>query len=258
MEAPDEVVDELYGVPFDEFIAVRDARAKELRKEKRREEADAVKALRKPALSAWVVNQLVRRDRDAVDGLLAAGAALRQARGGDTLRDATHEEREAVEALATRAAELLREAGKAVTDKTTAELRDTLHAAALDDEARDLLDRGRLVEPRQAIGLGGFALAPSGAEEEDEAPKKPPKKGKAAKKKAKAPKEAKDDKKAKAQEEKRRKRAAAAREAFQKAEAELRDLERERDEVEEALGAVQRAVDKARGEVERRREALED
>src|SRR5918997_4499174 len=133
-EPPEEIVDELYGAPFDEFVARRDAAAKELKREKRGEEADAVKALRKPALAGWAVNQLARRERDLVDGLLAAGAALRQARGGDALRDATHEERDAVEDLASRAAGLLREAGHTVSDKTAAELRDTLHAAALDDE----------------------------------------------------------------------------------------------------------------------------
>ena len=146
MDAPDDVVDELYGVPFDEFIARRDARAKELRRDKRREEADAVKALKKPALPAWAIDQLVRRDRDAVDGLLVAAAALRQAKGGDTLRDASHDERDAVEQLAERAAGILREAGKPVTAKTEGELRDTLHAAALDEDVRGLLERGRLVE----------------------------------------------------------------------------------------------------------------
>src|SRR3954451_5770403 len=147
-EAPDEIADDLYGAPFDEFIARRDAAVRDLRREKRREEADAVKSLRKPALSAWAVNQLARRERDAVDGLLAAGAALRQARGGDALRDATHEERDAVADLAARAAELLRGEGQGGAEKTETELRETLHAAALDDEARGLLEVGRLVEPR--------------------------------------------------------------------------------------------------------------
>src|SRR3954451_16588799 len=163
-DGPDEIADELYGAPFDEFIARRDAAARDLRREKRREEADAVKALRKPALSAWAIDQLARSARDAVDGLLAAGAALRQARGGDTLRDATREERRAVEDLVARASAVLRDAGHPLTDKTVGELRDTLHAAALDDEARDLIERGRLVESRQAVGLGGFGFGVAPAE----------------------------------------------------------------------------------------------
>ena len=265
MDAPPEVIDELYGVPFDEFTARRDARAKELRKEKRREEADAVKALRKPALAAWAIDQLVRSDRDAVDELLAAGAALRQARRGDALRDATHEERDAVERLAERAAAVLREAGKPVTGKTAAELRDTLHAATLDDDVRDLLDRGRLVEPRQAIGLGGLeGAAPPEREPPQKAGKQPapekPRSGKADARKAKA-----------AEGAERRRREAAARKALRDAEAALRERERalrgaerdidarERDlkKAERARGSAQRAGDAARDAVDEAREQVE-
>ena len=59
-EAPPEVVDQLYGGPPDEFIARRDARAKELRKGGDRAAADAVKKLRKPSVSAAAVNRLAR------------------------------------------------------------------------------------------------------------------------------------------------------------------------------------------------------
>jgi hypothetical protein len=259
VNAPDDVVDELYGAPFDEFTARRDARARELRKEGRREESDAVKALRKPALAAWAIDQLVRRDRDAVDELLAAGAALRQAKGGDTLRDATHEERDAVERAAERAAELLRDAGKTVTDKTGGELRDTLHAATLDDEVRDLLDRGHLVEARQAIGLGGFALpdVPAGGPGDAAKPKK---------KKSEKTKPAPAGKKAKRKDDRaeRRGREKAAREAVREAERELHARERELHERERDVEAAERALARARadaeaaqGAVDEAREALE-
>ena len=249
MDAPEEIADELYGAPFDEFIARRDARARELRKEKRREEADAVKQLRKPALSAWALDQLARHDRDVLDALLAAGAALRQAKGGDTLRDATREERGAVARAAERAAALLRDGGHTVTDKTASEIRDTLHAAALDEETRDLLARGLLVEPRQAIGLGGFVLGDAPATEPASTEKKPKKA-----KKAKKPKtdDAAERRKREAEERRAAKeREKAARKALREAEAELR--ERERD-----LDAAERAAASARAEVERRRAELDD
>src|SRR5690349_7742936 len=153
-------VDELYRAPFADFIARRDALVKSLRKDGRREEADEVKRLKKPALSAWALNQL---PRDEVDGVLAAGAALRQARGGDTLRDATRDERRAVQELASQATALLRQAGHPVTDKTATEIRDTLHAAALDEDTREQLAAGRLVAAKQAIGLGGFAAGSASA-----------------------------------------------------------------------------------------------
>src|SRR3954447_8139768 len=56
----DEDVDRLYGLPLEEFVAERDALAKRLRADKRREEADAVKSLRKPSVAAWAVNQVLR------------------------------------------------------------------------------------------------------------------------------------------------------------------------------------------------------
>jgi hypothetical protein len=227
-------VDELYRAPYGEFIARRDALAKSLRKDGKREEAGAVKALRKPALSAWALNQL---PREAIDELLAAGAALRQARGGDTLRDATRDERAAVEELASQATALLRQAGHPVTDKTAGEVRDTLHAAALEDDAREALRGGRLDAPRQAVGVfGGAASAGTPAPSRKRAaPKK-----KAAKKKD-------DDTEARRRREGERE--AAARAALRGAEAALKERERE-------LAAAQQALDEARAEVERRRADL--
>src|SRR4051794_21772762 len=218
-------VDELYRAPFVEFIARRDALAKALRKDGRREEADQVKRLKKPALSAWALNQL---PREGVEGLLAAGAALRQARGGDTLRDATREEREAVEELASQATALLRQAGHPTTDKTSSEIRDTLHAAALDEEARQLLSEGRLVEPRQAIGLAGFAGAPAPAP---------------SRKKTQTQKKKKDARR-------RREQQAVARAALRDAETAVKEREREVDR-------AQRALEEARVEAERKRDELE-
>ena len=123
--------DELYGAPPDEFIARRDARAKELRKAGDRAAADAVKKLRKPSASAAAVNRLAREASDDVESLLGAGEALRQAQLGggdrDAIRSAARDEREAVETLVGRAGKL----SPAVLE----EVRETLHAAASDDEA---------------------------------------------------------------------------------------------------------------------------
>src|SRR3954468_21688649 len=150
---PPDVVYELYGAPLDEFVALRDQRAKELRAAGRREEADAVKRLRKPSVPAWAVNQIRRRDPGALEGLMATGAALRQAKAG-ARRTAAREEREAVEDLVEEAAQALREAGREPSSATVDDIRQTLHAAAADDEARGLVAAGRVVEPLRAIGLG--------------------------------------------------------------------------------------------------------
>jgi hypothetical protein len=222
-EAPPDVVDELYGAPLEEFIARRDARAKELRKSDRAA-ADAVKKLRKPSVSAAAVNQLVRSSPDDVEALLAAGEALRQAQLGggdrDAIRAAARDEREAVETL-------VRQAGK-LSPSAVEEVRETLHAAATDDEARELVRRGILTEARQAVGLGGFAAV---------APSAPPRRSK------KQPR----TEQRKAEAERRR----AAQERVKHARAALRDAEN-------AAKAAEREAEAARAEVERRRKELEE
>ncbi|MEA2466843.1 MAG: hypothetical protein QOJ57_969 [Thermoleophilaceae bacterium] len=158
-EPPEEIVDELYAAPVDEFIARRDARAKELRGAGDRAAADAVKKLRRPSVSAAAVNRLARDAPDDVSSLLAAGEALRQAQLGggdrDAIRSAASEEREAVERLVGEAAAF------GVSPAAQEEVRGTLHAAAMDDEVREAIRRGVLTEARQAVGLGGLGAAVS-------------------------------------------------------------------------------------------------
>src|ERR1700712_153141 len=74
-----EVADELYGLTPEEFTAARNARAKAAQADGDRALADAVKALAKPTAAAWLANQLVRQDPDALDPLLELGSALREA-----------------------------------------------------------------------------------------------------------------------------------------------------------------------------------
>ena len=91
-------LDRLYGLPLDEFVKERDALAKRLRGEDR-EAAAAVKALRKPTVGAWALNQAIRRRRSETDELLETADALRDAyrdmlRGGDPARTARDDARE--------------------------------------------------------------------------------------------------------------------------------------------------------------------
>jgi hypothetical protein len=255
-EAPPQLVDELYGGPADEFIALRDARAKELRKSDRAA-ADAVKKLRKPSVAAAAVNRLARRSRDDVEALLAAGEALRQAQFGggdrDTIRAAARDEREAVERL-------VGQAGK-LSPSTLEEVRETLRAAATDDDARAAIERGILTEARRPTGLGGFGVAAPA----EPAPARPKARKGNAERQAKAERQAEAERQAKAE----RKRAAS--ERVKAARAALRDAEkaakaaerardqaaRARDQAARALDKAERAAEDARAEAVRRREELE-
>jgi hypothetical protein len=164
-------VDELYGLPFDEFVPARNALARELRKANKRDEAAEVSALRKPSVAAWAVDQLVRTQRKAISELFDAGDALRAAqedvlagRGdGQSLRAAVDRERTAVDALAGAARGLLSSDGHELSPTIVERVSDTLHAAALDDEAREQVREGRLERELRHVGLGVLGAPPAGA-----------------------------------------------------------------------------------------------
>jgi hypothetical protein len=159
--------DQLYGLPLDRFIAERSALVKALRADGQREQAAEVGALRKPSVAAWAVNQLVRTQRRAVDALFAAGDALRDVQAevmagrqdAQSLRDAAAEERAAVDVLIEAARGLLTSEGDGLSSTVVDRVADTLHAAALDDEARAEVDEGRLERELRHVGLGAGAFA---------------------------------------------------------------------------------------------------
>src|SRR5215207_10311648 len=153
--------DELFGLPPEEFVAARDDLARRLRREGGPEAAKQVKALRRPPLSAWAVNQLARRPGEGLGPLLAAGERLRAAHqaalageGAAELRAAAKDERDAVAGLVRSAMELLGEAGHPTTDATRDRVAATLHAAAASPEAAELVRHGRLTADLDPSGFG--------------------------------------------------------------------------------------------------------
>lgn len=155
-------VDELYGLPLDRFTPERASLVRELRSGGERERATAVAALRKPSVAAWAVNQLVRTQERELRELFAAGDALRDTQAGvlsggadaRDLRSATENERAAVEGLVATARGLLSSGGHELSATTLERVSETLHAAALDDEARGQVSDGRLVRELRHAGLG--------------------------------------------------------------------------------------------------------
>jgi hypothetical protein len=148
----------LYGLPPDRFTAERDALAKRLREAGDRDAAAEAKALRRPPLSAWAVNQLVRERTPLLHDLWKAGDKLRKAHEGKgDFRAALNAERETLEALAASAAELLERSGHAATDATLQRVTGTLQAAAADRDARRAVEEGMLdkdLEPPGFEALG--------------------------------------------------------------------------------------------------------
>jgi hypothetical protein len=157
-------IDELFALPLDDFTAARNALAQRLKKEGDAEAAEQVRALAKPNVAAWAVNQLARSEPDAVRGLLNVGARLRAAQEAalsgersDALRSAQAEERDTVRDLTRRAEKILREAERAASGPTLERISATLRAAALSEPGRTLLREGRLTGDVEVSGFDALA-----------------------------------------------------------------------------------------------------
>lgn len=157
-------IDALFALPLDEFTAARNALAQRLKKEGDAETAEQVRALAKPNVAAWAVNQLARSEPDAVRGLLNVGARLRAAQEAalsgersDALRSAQAEERDTVRKLTQQAEKILRDAERAASGPTLERIAATLRAAALSEPGRSLLREGRLTGDVEVSGFDAVA-----------------------------------------------------------------------------------------------------
>lgn len=157
----DEEIERLYSLPLDRFTSERDALARRLRDAGDKTGADAVKALRKPTVSAWAINQVARKERMKVRSLLVAGEKLRRAHGEvlsggqpAAVSEATEAERNAITHLVSSAEKALSEAGHSASQSTLDRIATTLRAAAVEDEGRVLLERGRLQHDLDLTGFG--------------------------------------------------------------------------------------------------------
>lgn len=149
-------VDELFQGPLEDFVARRNALAKELRTEDRGR-SDEVKALRKPTVAAWGLDRAAHDDPDGVAELRAAGQAVERAQeaalAGDrgSLREASERRRAAIARLADAAAG---HAGDGHRD----EIEATLEAASVDPGLHAQLASARLTSTAEArAGFGDLA-----------------------------------------------------------------------------------------------------
>jgi hypothetical protein len=161
MADTNESLDRLYGLPLGEFTPARDQLVAELRELGDRDAAARVKKLRRPSVSAWVVNQLVRHQRSDVQELLSVGDDVRTGQraalsggGAEGIREITARRRRVVDRLLDGAEDLLTKAGQATSRSTLDKVGDTLMAATVDEEAADAVRAGRL--ERELAPPSGF------------------------------------------------------------------------------------------------------
>lgn len=144
----DDIADRLYALPPERFTAARDEASRQAPAALRQ----SVRRLRKPTVSAWVVNRLVRERPEAVAALLDVGDRLRTAMtDGTDVRALTEQRRRAVATLLGAAREL---AERPLTAGVEADVAATLEAATADPGLGEAVSSGRLVKPLRYAGFG--------------------------------------------------------------------------------------------------------
>jgi hypothetical protein len=161
-------VDALFRLPLAEFIGARNALAARLKRAGRANDANLVKALAKPSVTAWAVNQLHWKHRDALDRLLVTGQRFRQAQTSHTagriadMRGSLDTRREALSHLSNLATVLLRDAGHNPTPDTIHRITTTLEAVSAYATPSDGPTPGRLTQDLDPPGFESLASLISG------------------------------------------------------------------------------------------------
>jgi hypothetical protein len=164
LEALAEPLEEVFAGPPDTFTAARNALAAKLRELGRRDEAASVKALRKPSLAVWAVNQLARRRPEEVEALLDLSARLRESQLAALSGERPHADfaaasrarRDLIAKLVGQAAEILAGEGVAGAKGHQDKIAATLLAAGDDDATAAAVRRGLLTAE---LSPGGFGAA---------------------------------------------------------------------------------------------------
>lgn len=174
----EEIAAELYAGPQSEFVSARSDRAAQV--------SDAglsarIRAFRKPAVAAWVVNLFAQERAGQLDQALRLAAELREAQDdldAPALAKLGRERRQLTRRLAEEAADLAGSRGERVTAATLEAVHQTISAAFFDSGAAAAVASGRLVralEPtasdddiRESVAGEVTALEPSPARPVDE------------------------------------------------------------------------------------------
>jgi hypothetical protein len=159
----EEDIDALFQLSPPEFVSARNALAAELKKAGRDDVAGRVKALAKPSISAWTVNQLYWKHRAAFEKLLATGERFRQAqaaklagRNADIHR-LLNERREELSAMARLAVEILQHSSGSAPSGVTRRITATLEALSAYGTLAGAPRAGRLVEDVDPPGFDALA-----------------------------------------------------------------------------------------------------
>ena len=165
----EEDVEALFRLPLAEFTGARNTLAARLKKSGRGDDAVLVKALVKPSISAWAVNQLYWNHREAFDRLIASGEHFHKAQtprlAGKLadMRGAIDARREALSQLSDLATSLLRDARHSPSLDTSRRITNTLEAMSAYASRSDAPRPGRLTDDVDPPGFESLASFVPGA-----------------------------------------------------------------------------------------------
>jgi len=277
-EGDDEIA-RLLAVPLGDFIEERKRSAAALKSLGRRDEAQAIAKLPKPSSALWAVNQLARREPEAIRRLAELTVAMQAGprHAPDDYAQRLAEHRDVLRSLREAAEGILVDAKIGVNPALLERILHTLRAGMADDETRAAIEKARLLREVGELdftsllgagALGGGEVATGAATPKSTHPK--PNEAAAHAKSHTTHADADEKTRARAEatrvreeeRERARLRAAAAREAEQlraKADAarkRVRDEERAVEAAQRALVEVETRLDKARVESEQLERAL--
>lgn len=239
----DDAIDRLFQLPLAEFTAARNALARESGAD-----GPAIKALTKPPVAAWAVNQLYWRDRDRYDALVDTAVQMRKAhksvmegKNAD-LRVAGRMHEEALDAALKATVALMQKDGQPVTDATRHTILNTLRALPSHEPP------GRLTD----------TLAPGGFEMLSGITIKPPGKSQPAKPAARAAATGKPDAKADREAARAREQKLALERAVREADQQARHAEFESARAAREAAKADKKLDEAQRAFEAAREALKE
>ncbi len=158
-------VDDLFGLSLTEFTSSRNELAARVAARGDKAEARSIKALRKPNVVAWTLNQLSRRHKETVGRLVATYVGVGTAKGADDVRSVSETRRQLVTELVDAARDILEESGSTSPQATLQKVSQALYAGGSEKD-RELLLQGRLVNDLSSPSLdSAFGLLPSTDEE---------------------------------------------------------------------------------------------
>ncbi len=157
----DRAVDELYGLALEQFLPRRTALAGAAKAAGDKQAAAVITGLRKPTVSAWVINRLVRERPDAADRLAELALQLRDAQqslDGARMKELVPVRNRLIDELLGAAVEVAAAAGVRISATVSREVGATFVAALAAAAATEAVVSGRLTRALEYAGFGEVDL----------------------------------------------------------------------------------------------------